>query len=227
MKNAILIAFLFLRSNIGFCQRIELSKTFYPLAIISQNDTPNPVLIRVDGSNSGLATMAVNSNNSTGTPAFVIGRNGSNWGICSYNQSLNTLDMRVAAQSFMTIRVNPTNNFVTINAANAPTIAQLDVNGTIKLGVNGTVLNKISKTTVILDFPTIAASQTSFMTFGVLNASIGSVVSISPDVALDSKLIIAYAYISQPHFVTVVITNISTTNAVDSPNMYFHATVIN
>ena len=227
MKNIILLIALIIISNLGFCQKIEFSKTFYPLAIISQNDTQNPVLIRADGSNSGLATIAINTNNSTATPAFTIGRNGSNWGTISYNQSLNTLDIRAASQSFMTIRVNPVNNFVTINAPNAPTNAQLDVNGTIKLGVNGTVLNRIYKTTFTLDFPTIAASQTSAMTFGVFNGTPGSVVSVSPDITLDSKLIIAYAYVLQPGIAVLYITNISTTNAVDPPSMNFHATVIN
>jgi hypothetical protein len=229
MKNLFLLVTCWILSNQGFCQQIGFNKLFYPLEIISQNDTQNPVLIRADGNNASLATIAINSNNSTATSQFTIGRNGSNSAVLSYNQSLNNLEFRVNNQSFKAIRINATNNFVAINHFNvSPTLAQLEVYGTTKLGSNGTVLNSITKITKILDITTISAGQTGTITFILTGlAPLGSVVSISPDANLDPRIIIDYVRVSATGVVDMVITNISLTNAVDPPSMNFHITVIN
>jgi hypothetical protein len=229
MKNLFLLVTCWILSNQGFCQQIGFNKLFYPLEIISQNDTQNPVLIRADGNNASLATIAINSNNSTATSQFTIGRNGSNSAVLSYNQSLNNLEFRVNNQSFKAIRINATNNFVAINHFNvSPTLAQLEVYGTTKLGSNGTVLNSITKITKILDITTISAGQTGTITFILTGlAPLGSVVSVSPDANLDPRIIIDYVRVSATGVVDMVITNISLTNAVDPPSMNFHITVIN
>jgi hypothetical protein len=229
MKNLFLLLTCWILSNQGFCQQIGFKKIFYPLEVVSQNDTQNPVLIRADGNNAGLAAISINTNNSTATSNFTIGRAGSNAAIVSYNQAINNLEFRVSNQSFMAIRVNAANNFVAIDYFNAsPTLAQLEVNGTTKCGANGTLLNSITKRTITFDIPTISAGQTTTLTF-FLNtvAPLGSVVSISPDAGLDPKLVIDYARVSSSGVVDVVITNISPTNAVDPPSMNFHITVIN
>jgi hypothetical protein len=229
MKNLFLLVTCWILSNQGFCQQIGFNKLFYPLEVVSQNDTQNPILIRADGYNAGLATIAINSNNSTATSQFTIGRNGSNSAIWAYNQLINNLEFRISNQTFRAIRVNAANNFVAINHFNAsPSLAQLEVYGTTKLGSNGTVLNSITKITKILDITTISAGQTGTMTFILTGlAPLGSVVSISPDANLDPRIIIDYARVSATGVVDMVITNISLTNAVDPPSMNFHITVIN
>jgi hypothetical protein len=229
MKNLFLLLICWTISNKGFCQQIGFNKLFYPLEVVSQNDTQNPVLIRADGNNSGLATIALNANNLTATTNYTIGRNGSNSAILSYEQTSNNLTLRVTNQQFMAIRVNAANNFVSINYFNAsPTNAQLEVFGTTKLGANGLVLNSITKKTITSDIPTISAGQTTTLTFFLTTiAPLGSVVSISPDAGLDPKLVIDYAKVSASGVVDVVITNISPTFAVDPPSMNFHITVIN
>lgn len=229
MKNLFFFLTCWILSNQGFCQQIGFNKLFYPLEVVSKNDTQNPVLIQADGNNAGLAAIAINTNNSTATSNFVIGRAGSNVAIVSYNQSINNLEFRVSNQPFMAIRVNAANNFVAIDNFNAsPTLAQLEIYGTTKFGVIGTGLNSITKRTVTLDIPTISASQTTTLTFFLTAvAPLGSVVSISPDASLDPKLLIDYARVSATGVVEVVITNISPTFAVDPPSMNFHITVIN
>jgi hypothetical protein len=229
MKNLFLLLTFWIFSNQGFCQQIGFKKLFYPLEVVSQNDTPNPVLIQADGNNAGLAAIALNTNNSTATSNFTIGRAGSNAAIISYNQSINNLEFRVSNQSFRAIRVNAANNFVAIDNFNvSPTLAQLEVNGTTQLGSNGTALNSITKSTQMFNIPTIAAGQTGTMTFLLTNlAPLGSVVSISPDANLDPRIIIDYVRVSSSGIVDMVITNISPTNAVDPPAMNFHITVIN
>jgi hypothetical protein len=229
MKNLFLLLICWILSNQGFCQQIGFNKLFYPLEVVSQNDTPNPVLIQADGNNAGLATISLNTNNSTATSNFTIGRAGSNVAILSYNQKINNLEFRVSNQSFMAIRVNAANNFVAINYTNtSPTLAQFEVYGTTLCGANGTVLNSITKRTITLDIPTISAGQTTTLTFFLTTvAPLGSVVSISPDAGLDPKLVIDYARVSASGIVDVVITNISPTFAVDPPAMNFHITVIN
>ena len=228
MKNLFLLLTCWTLSNYGFCQRIGLNKSFYPLEVVSQNDTQNPVLIRADGNNTGLAAIALNSNNTTATPYYAIGRNGSNSATFGYNQSINNLEFRVSNQTYMALRVNAANNFVAVNYFNAsPTNAQFEVYGTTKLGTTGTVLNSITKSTIILDIPTISANQTTTLTFLVLLAPMGSVVSISPDAGLDPRILIDYARVRATGIIDVVITNISPTNAIDPPAMNFHITVIN
>ncbi len=215
MKNLFLLLICWTMSNQGFCQRVGLNKLFFPLEVVSQNDTPNPVLIRADGNNTGLATIALNANNLTATTNYTLGRNGSNSAILSYDQTINNLTFRVSNQPFMAFRVNAANNFVPVNYFNAsPNLAQLEVYGTTKCGADGTVMNSIIKRTITMDIPTISAGQTATLTF-ILSAvaPLGSVVSISPKANLDPKLVIDYARVSASGVVDVVITNISTTFA--------------
>jgi hypothetical protein len=229
MKILFLLLSFGILSNQVFCQRVELSKTFYPLEVISQNDTQNPVLIAAESSNAGLATIALNCNNSTATTLYSIWRGNSTSTNFGYDQSLNNLVIQAYNPTFKAIRINAANNFVAINTATiSPTLAQLEVRGTTIFGSNGTVINSITKRTITLDIPTISAGQTTTLTFLLISvAPLGSVVSISPDAGLDSKLVIDYARVSASGVVDVVITNISPTNAVDPPAMNFHITVIN
>jgi hypothetical protein len=86
------------------------------------------------------------------------------------------------------------------------TSAKLDVNGSFKLGTNGSVLTSIIKTT---------GSLTSNVTFPLLNlaavagtitvpgASVNSNVIINPRSALPTGVCIAYAYVSSANTITV------------------------
>ena len=99
--------------------------------------------------------------------------------------------------------------------------AQLEASGTLKLGINGTILNHILKGVINKDVPTIVASGSYVFTISALGFFVGSAVGVSTDLALDPKLVIAYAMVETANIITVIITNISTTNAVDPPAMNF------
>ena len=227
MKNLLFILFAISLLDVKG-QSIEFSTTFYPLKVSSINDTQNPVLIQADGYNPTMATIAINATQSTATPYFGIGRgSGTTTSIYANNQSP-LLNIRVNAQLLQTFNISQTNNFVGVNLGfSTQPLAQLQINGTTKLGTNGTVLNTIIKGVINKDVPTIVASGTYGFTFGLLGLSVGSAVSISTDLALDPKLVIAYALVENPGMVIIYITNISTTNAVDPPAMNFYVMAIN
>ena len=103
--------------------------------------------------------------------------------------------------------------------------AKLDVNGTTKLGTNGTVLTKVIKATVSKDLPSIAANSSSLQTFLVANAAVNSSVMISPASDLSDGLVISYARVSSAGTVTVKFRNVSG-SAIDAPAMNFYITVI-
>ncbi len=228
MKILLLIFFgisLLLDSN---GQSIEFSKTFYPLKVSSINDTPNPTLIQADGKNASLATIAINATQSTAIPLFGIGRGGGTTTSFYANNQAPLLHIRVNAQLLQTFNINQINSFVGINLGyNAEPLAQLQVSGTAKLGTNGAALNTIIRGVINKDVPTIVASGTYVFAAGFLGLSVGSAVSVSTDLALDPKLIIAYALVESTGIITIITTNISTTNAVDPPAMNFYLTTIN
>ena len=173
-------------------------------------------------------TIAINATNSSAIPLLGIGRgSGTTTSIFANNQSP-LLNIRVNSQLLQTFNISQTNNFVGINLGfNTQPSAQLQVNGTAKLGINATILNTIMKSVINKDVPTIVASGTYAFTYGLVGLSVGSAVSISTDLTLDPKLVIAYALVETPGQVTITITNISTTNAVDPPVMNFYITAIN
>lgn len=107
----------------------------------------------------------------------------------------------------------------------APT-TKLDVNGNVKIGINGTAINEIIKVTVNKDIPSVAADGQQTVTFTVANAALNSSVYISPASALPAGLIIAHARVSVAGTVEVVFYNVKTT-AIDPAAMNFFITVIN
>lgn len=228
MKPIMIMFFAYLYALSVMGQKVQFSTIYAPLHIASINDTPNPTLIQADGQNASVATIAINATQSTAIPLFGIGRGGGTTTSIYVNNLSPLLNIRVNAQLLSTFNINQTNSFVGINLgyATQPS-AQLEVNGTLKLGTNGTTLNRISKGMINKDVPTIVASGTYGFTLGLLGLSVGSAVSVSTDLALDPKLIIAYALVESTGFVTIIISNISTTNAVDPPAMNFYVTAIN
>jgi hypothetical protein len=127
---------------------------------------------------------------------------------------------------------NPTNNYVCIQPAWGNTgigtyspDAKLDVNGTVILGINGTLLTDVLKATVTANPASIPANSSSLLTLTVTNASTGSSVIVSPSAALANGLVIAYARVSTESSVELKFTN-TTTSAIDPPSMEFYVTVI-
>ncbi len=74
---------------------------------------------------------------------------------------------------------------------NGPPEARLDVNGTVKIGFNGTPLNSVNYEVKMADLPPIAAGASYNHIFTVISA--GLAVSVSPEFDLPDGLIIAYS----------------------------------
>lgn len=106
-------------------------------------------------------------------------------------------------------------NYVHIGAnASTPNLASgegdlfvgsdLEVDGSFRMGANGSDLAQIMKTTVNADVGNIAASIGYLdFDFSVTNATIGSTVFVSPGEALPDNVAIGYAYVSSNGTVTV------------------------
>ncbi len=103
---------------------------------------------------------------------------------------------------------------------------KLEINGTTKIGTNGTAINEIIKVTVNKDIPSVAADSQQAVTFAVTNAALNSSVYISPASALPAGLIIAHARVSVAGTVEVAFYNVKVT-AIDPAAMNFFITVVN
>jgi len=103
-------------------------------------------------------------------------------------------------------------------------IAALDVNGTTKIGPNGTILNNIIRTScpIMLSIP----PNSEFLAdLTVPNVELGSTVHVSPGQAL-SSLIIEYARVSSFGHVEIKFLNMS--SSLNAPGeVMFYLTVIN
>jgi hypothetical protein len=88
---------------------------------------------------------------------------------------------------------------------------KLDVNGTARIGVNGTTISNIIKTSTAGTIPIIAAGASQIVTFSIPNAGTTSSVMISPSGALPDGLLIAYARVSAAGVVEVKFTNVTST----------------
>jgi hypothetical protein len=106
--------------------------------------------------------------------------------------------------------------------------AKLDVNGTVKLGTNGTVLSEIIKETVAFDLPNILAGTTLSQVFSLSsNISLSSVVVVSPELALSGGLVIGSARVFDDNPDQVEIRFVNTTSGpINPPLMNYHFTLI-
>ncbi len=103
--------------------------------------------------------------------------------------------------------------------------AKLDINGTVKLGSNGTVINAIIKNTQNVDLPSIAAGASFLQTFAVTNVTLGAAVHISPDQALANGLVISYARVSAANTIEVKFLNNSAIS-IDPVAMNWHMGIV-
>ncbi len=111
-----------------------------------------------------------------------------------------------------------------IGGSSAPS-STLEVNGTVKLGTNGTQLNNIIKATVVLDVPSIAAGACSAQTLTVTNATTTGTAFISPASVLTDHMIISYTRVSAANTVEAKFCNESVA-AIDLASMNYYVTVI-
>ena len=104
--------------------------------------------------------------------------------------------------------------------------AKLDVNDDFKLGVSGTVLQRIIKISILRNITTVAANTSVIESFTVTGALVDGTVYVSPDLELPDGFIIAYARVTAANNVEVKFTNV-TAASVNPASMNFHITVIN
>lgn len=113
---------------------------------------------------------------------------------------------------------------VSIGTGAAPT-EKLEINGTSKIGINGTQIIEIIKVTRSTNIASTPAGTESSVTFQIPNVQLGSTVYISPSLNLPDGLIIAHALCETPNTVEVKFFNASAVT-VDPPSMDFYITVI-
>lgn len=102
----------------------------------------------------------------------------------------------------------------------------LDVNGTARIGVNGTTLTNIIRITVsTATITTLTAGEEVALTLTVSGADVGSSVVISPQNALPADLIIAYARVSAANTVEFRVRNTGASSR-DLLVMNYYITVI-
>ncbi|HEY0668243.1 MAG TPA: hypothetical protein VGD22_08725 [Sphingobacteriaceae bacterium] len=97
--------------------------------------------------------------------------------------------------------------------------------GKVRLGTTGTALASIIKVSVPVDVPAIPPGSSITQTFTVTNAAKSGSVSISPDIALNSGLLIAYVRVSSSGVVEAKFTN-TTFTTIDPLPMDYHISVI-
>lgn len=103
--------------------------------------------------------------------------------------------------------------------------ARLDVNANFKLGANGTTLNDIIKSTETYDIPSLAPGAVDIQTFAVTNATLGSVVSMSPFSSLPDGITISYARVSAAGVVEVKVVNAGTVTQNPASMSFFLALI--
>jgi len=101
--------------------------------------------------------------------------------------------------------------------------AKLDVEGNFQLGVSGSVLTNVIKTSVTVNPGSVSTTATTTATATVTGAALNGTVIVNPRSTLSSGLAIAYCFVSAAN--TITIGFISNT-AVDPPLMTFDVTII-
>jgi hypothetical protein len=114
---------------------------------------------------------------------------------------------------------------VAINGKPDPGGATLQLNGSLRVGNNGSNINNIIKVTISKDLPSIAAGTSYTDTFSVPNTFISGSVSVSPQSGLTDGLVISYARVSTNGTVEVKFRN-NSAGTIDMGPMNWHIAVI-
>jgi hypothetical protein len=202
---------------------INTPSPLYPLHVSGHVVNPEQVIIRADGDDPNYATMLVNASNPTAIAGYSLLRNNVFAAMLGVNTS-NDFFIKVGSNTPNAIYAKASDNHVGINTANP--LANLDVNGSIKLGTNGSVFTNLIKISVTVDVPSIAVSGSLIQTFVVANASVGGVVSISPDGVLPVGVLMCNARVSAANTVEVTFRNTSTVLQLNPVSMAYHIAVI-
>jgi hypothetical protein len=194
-----------------------------PLHVTGNAIINSQLIIRADGDDPNFATVMVNAINPTAISGYSMLRNGIFGAMLGVNTS-NDFFVKVGSNTPNAIYAKSSDNHVGINTSNP--LANLDVNGTIKLGANGTVFTNLIKGSFTLDVPSIAVNSSLIQTFTVANATVGGVVSISPDVALPVGVLMCNARVSAANTVEVTFRNTSLSIQLNPVSMAYHIAII-
>jgi hypothetical protein len=194
-----------------------------PLHVTSNAIINTQLIIRADGDDPNFATIMVNAINPTAIAGYSLLRNGVFGAMLGVNTS-NDFFVKVGTNTPNAIYAKASDNHVGINTSNP--LANLDVNGSIKLGTNGSVFTNLIKISVTVDVPSIAVSGSLIQTFVVANATVGGVVSISPDGVLPVGVLMCNARVSAANTVEVTFRNTSLTLQLNPMSMAYHIAII-
>jgi carbonic anhydrase/acetyltransferase-like protein (isoleucine patch superfamily) len=103
--------------------------------------------------------------------------------------------------------------------------AVIDVDGTYKLGTNGTVNTALIKDTVNIDVGSIAANGEADVTVALANATLNGAVSVSPSADLASGIIIAWARVSAAGTIKIRFRNL-TGGAINPAAINYYISVV-
>jgi len=99
---------------------------------------------------------------------------------------------------------------VAINGKPDPSGAMFQINGSLRVGFNGSTIGSIIRSTETITVPTLAGGiSTDPLIIDVANALTGSSVIVSPSATLPNGLVIAYARVSETGKVEMKLTNAS------------------
>jgi hypothetical protein len=142
----------------------------------------------------------------------------------TYLGTADSQDFIIGTNAKERIRIKSGGN-VGIGTENAG--AKLHVSGDVIIGALGNPINKVLKTSITRNIPSIAAGAQRLETFSLANCALNSIVTVSPEAALPAGLIISYARVSIaaigaiPGTVEVAFYNV-TGAAVDPASMKFN-----
>lgn len=106
--------------------------------------------------------------------------------------------------------------------------AAFDADSTFKLGKTGTVLHSIIKDTVSFQIASVNPNTRQVIQLNnIANAEVGSVVSISPSNLIDTRLVLAYAFVSAYKTIKVVFFNPTDTASGITSTMDYYITITN
>lgn len=202
---------------------INVPTPLYPLHVAGHSANPEQIIIQADGDHPNYAAINVNATNPTAIAGYSILRSGIFLAMLGVNQATDFF-IKVGSNTPNAIYAKNSDNNVGINTSNP--LANLDVNGTVKLGTNGTVFTNLIKVSVTTDIPSIASNGTFNQTFFVTNAVVGGVVSISPNTQLPTGMIIYSPRVSAAGVVTVTFRNTNQASAIDLVSMAYHIAII-